>query len=61
MGRYGGIGGLILLALDVWAILHIFQSRESNGTKVGWTVLVLALPMVGAIVWYFFGPRSGET
>lgn len=60
MGRYTGLGGILLLALDVWAILHIFQSGESNGKKVGWTVLVLVLPLAGAIAWYFLGPRSRE-
>lgn len=60
MGRYSGLGGLLLLALDVYAIIHIFQSRESTGIKVAWTVLVLVLPLVGAVIWYFFGPRSAS-
>jgi hypothetical protein len=58
MGRYSGLGGLILLAIDVYAILHIAKCNESTGKKVAWIVLVLALPLVGAVIWYFFGPRS---
>ena len=56
--QYEGIGGLIVLVADVWAIVNIFQSGGSTGDKVLWTVLVLVLPILGFILWYF-GPRDG--
>jgi hypothetical protein len=56
-----GIWGLIVLIADVWAIVNIFQSAADTGKKVLWTVLVLVLPVLGVILWYFFGPRSGRT
>jgi hypothetical protein len=58
--RYGGLGGLIVLFADVWAIVNIFQSNGSTGDKVLWTVLVILLPVVGFILWFFFGPRTGR-
>ena len=54
----GGVLGLIVLAADIYAILNIFESSETTGTKVLWTVLVIAMPVVGVMIWYFFGPRS---
>lgn len=54
----GGIVGLLILIADIWAILHIVQSRESTGTKTLWVVLVLVLPVLGVVIWYFAGPRS---
>ncbi len=53
-----GIGGLILLALDIWAIVSIVGSGESTGKKVLWVLLVLILPLVGFLIWIFFGPRA---
>jgi hypothetical protein len=50
--------GLLILAADIWAIVQVFQSRESNGTKVLWTVLILVLPVLGLIIWFFAGPRG---
>ena len=50
--------GLLILAGDIWAILNILQSRESTGSKALWVVLVLVLPLLGLIIWYFAGPRS---
>lgn len=54
----GGIFGLLVLAADVWAILNIFQSASSTGTRALWIILVLALPLLGVIIWYFAGPRE---
>ncbi|MCB1755577.1 MAG: PLDc_N domain-containing protein [Gammaproteobacteria bacterium] len=53
-----GLLGLIILVLDVWAIIKIVSSKESTGTKVLWTVIILLLPVLGLIIWAFAGPRS---
>lgn len=53
-----GIMGVLVLIADVWAILNIFQSASSNGSKALWIVLVLVLPLLGVIIWYFAGPRQ---
>jgi hypothetical protein len=56
----GGLLGLLILIADVWAIVNIFQSPASTGSKVLWTVLVLLLPVLGLIIWFFAGPRTGK-
>lgn len=53
----GGLLGLILLVLDVWAIIKTIQSPAGTGTKVLWVVLILVLPVLGLILWLIFGPR----
>ncbi|GGE42174.1 hypothetical protein GCM10011360_31990 [Primorskyibacter flagellatus] len=58
MLEISGIGGLIILALDIWAIVSIVGSRASTGSKVLWVLLVLILPVLGFIIWLFAGPRS---
>lgn len=55
-----GIGGLILLVLDIWAIVSIIGSGASTGGKVGWTLAVLLLPLLGFIAWLFAGPRGAR-
>jgi phospholipase D-like protein len=55
-----GIGGLIVLILDVWAIASIIGSSASTGRKVIWTILVVLLPILGFIIWFFAGPRAGH-
>jgi succinate dehydrogenase/fumarate reductase cytochrome b subunit len=56
----GGILGVLILLADVWAILNIFQSASSTGSKALWIVLVLVLPLLGVIIWYFAGPRESS-
>ena len=57
---FNGLWGLLVLAADVWAILNIAQSPASNGKKALWIVLVVVLPLLGLILWYFLGPKSGK-
>ncbi|MDP9013985.1 MAG: PLD nuclease N-terminal domain-containing protein [Pseudomonadota bacterium] len=58
--EYQGIGGLIVLIADVWAIVNVFQSSADTGRKVLWTVLIIVLPVLGFILWYFLGPKTAR-
>ena len=57
--EYGLIGLLVLIA-DLYAIYNILTSGASLLAKVLWTVLVVALAVVGFIVWLIAGPRGGS-
>jgi succinate dehydrogenase/fumarate reductase cytochrome b subunit len=57
---YHGLWGLLILVGDVWAIINIFQSSASNEKKLLWTIVVLLLPLIGLILWYFLGPRGSR-
>ena len=59
--EYAGIGGFIVLALNIWAIISIVGSGASTGSKVLWTLLVLVLPIIGFIIWLITGPRAGKS
>lgn len=48
---YGGIIGLIILVLDIWAIATILKSSAAPEKKALWIVLILLLPVVGLILW----------
>jgi hypothetical protein len=56
----GGLWGLIVLVADIWALINILQSGADTGTKVLWVVLVIFLPVLGFILWYFIGPKTGR-
>jgi hypothetical protein len=55
--QVGGILGLIILILDVWAIITVVQSGTSTGTKVLWVIIILLLPVIGLILWWLLGPK----
>ena len=57
---YRGIGGLLVLAGDIWAILNIVQSSAGTGKKVIWILIVLFLPLLGLLLWFFLGPRGSK-
>jgi len=55
---YGGILGVLILIGDIWALINILQSSVENGKKLLWVVVVVLLPLVGLILWFFMGPRD---
>lgn len=52
------IFGIILLVLDIWAVLSVWQSSASGGAKLLWTIGIIVFPLLGFIVWYFAGPKG---
>ena len=58
--EFSGIGGLVLLVLDVWAIVSIVNAPVATGRKVIWILVVLILPLLGFLIWLVAGPRSAS-
>ncbi|WAK00333.1 PLD nuclease N-terminal domain-containing protein [Methylobacter sp. YRD-M1] len=54
----GGFLGFIILVLDIWAIISIIKSAATTGMKALWVILILLLPVVGLIIWWFAGPKG---
>lgn len=54
----GGLLGLVILVLDVYAIVKTVGSNAGTGAKVLWIVLILLLPVLGLILWALMGPKS---
>ncbi|MEX2480059.1 MAG: PLDc N-terminal domain-containing protein [Gammaproteobacteria bacterium] len=53
-----GLLGFIILVLDIWAIVRTVQSPAGTGAKVLWIVLILVLPVLGLLLWFFLGPKD---
>jgi hypothetical protein len=56
-----GFFGFIIFALDLWAIISTVGSNATIGRKVLWVLIVVFLPVIGFIAWFFAGPRAGKT
>ncbi|MDP0928163.1 MULTISPECIES: PLDc N-terminal domain-containing protein [Paracoccus] len=52
------IFGIIIFVLDVLAIASIINTNASTGTKILWIAIIVILPVIGLIIWYFAGPKS---
>lgn len=52
-----GILGLIILILDIIAIINIIQSGLTPIMKLVWVLVILALPLIGLILWYLIGAK----
>ncbi len=54
----GGILGLIVLVLNIWAIINILGAGGTVGSKLLWILLIILLPVIGVVIWLLMGPRS---
>ena len=58
MDFLGGLAGLIIFILDIYAIIRIINSSATTGMKVVWVLIVAVLPVIGLIAWFLAGPKS---
>lgn len=56
-----GIIGLIVLALNIYALYNIWTSGASGLSKIIWSIGIFVLPVLGFIAWAIFGPRGGSS
>ena len=50
--------GIVIFALDVWAIASIINTNVATSTRIIWILLVAILPVVGLIIWWLAGPKA---
>lgn len=49
---------IVVLLLDIWVLVSVWRSTQGTGTKVGWTILIFLLPLIGLAIWGVAGPRG---
>lgn len=54
------IFGIIILVLDLIALFSVWGSGASTVSKLVWTLVILVLPVIGLIAWFFIGPKRGK-
>ncbi len=50
--------GIIILIADIWAIIQIVQSSATTGMKILWGLVILFLPLIVLLIWFFLGPKK---
>lgn len=49
--------GIIIVVLDVIAIVEVIGSNRSFGSKLIWSLFIIFAPVLGCVVYYFFGRK----
>ena len=53
--------GLIVLVLDIWAIISVIGSGLDPVMKLVWVILILALPIIGMVLWFVLGQPKASS
>ena len=54
---FASIGTIIWVALAVIALLDLFKSNRTSGSKLIWALVIIVMPFVGSILDYLMGRR----
>lgn len=57
VGNFWTLGccGALIVILDIIALVELAGSARSTGNKVLWALLIIFFPLLGCILYYFFG------
>jgi hypothetical protein len=57
VGNFWTLGccGALIVILDIIALVELAGSAKSTGNKVLWALLIIFFPLLGCILYYFFG------
>lgn len=47
--------GAVVVILDILALVELAGSSKSTGSKLLWALLIVLAPVLGCILYYFFG------
>ena len=50
--------GILILALDIWAVVNVLKSTSGGGAKALWLLGIIFFPVAGFIVWLLAGPKD---
>lgn len=50
--------GLVLLALPIIALVHLFRSNMQGQDRLTWVLLVIFMPVVGSILYFLIGKKQ---
>ena len=53
-----GLLSLVILILDIVAIVDVLKSSMETGKKILWIIIILVLPIVGLILYFFIGRKK---
>jgi len=53
-----GMLGLVILVLDVVGIIDAVKSSMTTGKKALWIILILVIPILGLVLYYFIGRKK---
>lgn len=49
---------VVVLLVDLLAIVSVYRSDKTGGTKAAWAIGLIIFPVLGLIVWGVAGPRG---
>ena len=57
-----GLIGIAVFAFWIWMLVHAITNKGlGDGEKIAWVLVVILLPFVGSLIYFFVGKSRGGT
>lgn len=53
-----GILGIIWAVIVIWVLIGVFKSSTPILGKLIWALVIIAMPILGVILWLIFGNKG---
>ena len=60
MNFYYFVAVFVILIIDIMSIYSVFDTDLEPEYKILWMILILILPIIGAIVWFVMKPKKPD-
>ncbi|MFA4819653.1 MAG: PLD nuclease N-terminal domain-containing protein [Candidatus Aenigmatarchaeota archaeon] len=51
---------IIWIAIFIWALIDMLKASKESGWKILWFIVIVLLPLLGVILYYFIGMEQGR-
>jgi hypothetical protein len=58
--QFFGLVVLLSVSLLIWALVDLWKSKAEQNTKLLWTLLVVMVNPIGAILWFTVGKKANK-
>ena len=48
---------IVVVIFIIWALYDLFTSSKPTNKKLLWAILIIILPLIGSILYYFIGRK----
>jgi hypothetical protein len=52
--------GLLILAIDIWALWHCWTRSLEIGPKILWSIAIIVFPILGPVLYVLFGRSASK-
>lgn len=60
LSQYSGIISTTFLLISLFATLYVMTNTKNPSFRTGWVIIIMAVPLIGGLLYFFFGNKRPQ-